>query len=190
MYPPEGGPGGATSLYPAVVSGRRDGARWRCGGIWRRLGGQGSHPKRERAMKDFPMIEEKIRTAFEERAALRDIFQYSPRPIAVTDEKGNFLMINEEAARWSQVDLKDGTQGWDEEFEAFELDGEPIQIEDLPLFHALEGQVRHRRNVVIVGAKGRQLMNISAAPLRRKDGTIKGAILTWDLIETQGGLNE
>jgi PAS domain S-box-containing protein len=119
--------------------------------------------------------------AVEERQALLDlVIEQSGDAVVVTDSRGVIRLFNAEAERQHGVTRQQvSAPEWASTFGLLNLDGEPLPLEETPLYRALEGQpVSNARWLVRRPDGSVRTLCGTASPLHRPDGSPVGAVLT------------
>lgn len=104
--------------------------------------------------------------------------------LAIVDINGNYLCINEALVRINRFKSKEeyfkNMSEYFDHIEAFTLDGNPITVEDLPVWKALRGE--SLLNYELMGRHKDSgetwVVNYSSAPVRDQNGNIIAAVTT------------
>ncbi|WP_324960594.1 PAS domain-containing sensor histidine kinase [Archangium sp.] len=119
--------------------------------------------------------------AVEERQALLDlVIEQSGDAVIVTDSRGVIRLFNAAAERQHGVSRQQvSAPEWASTFGLFCLDGNPLPLEKMPLYRALEGEPMANARWLVRRPDGsvRTLCG-TASPLYRPDGSSAGAVLT------------
>jgi PAS domain S-box-containing protein len=119
--------------------------------------------------------------AVDERQALLDlVIEQSGDAIVMTDERGVIRLFNAEAERQHGVTRQQvAAPEWAATFGLLTLEGEPLPLEETPLYRALGGEPVHNARWLVRRPDGsvRTLCG-TASPLHRPDGSPVGAVLT------------
>ncbi len=132
------------------------------------------------AFTDVTHAVEAREQAEEERDLLRAIFEQSGDGIMVCDAQGVVRGLNPEAARQHGVSRKAvGPAEWASIYGLRTLAGDPMPLEEVPLYRALKGErVEDARWKVRRPDGEERILTGTALPLRRPDGTPAGAVAT------------
>ena len=131
--------------------------------------------------------------AEEQRALLGLLIEQSGDGIIMADENGVIRVFNPEAERQHGARKQDVEAAeWGKTYGLAQLDGQPLSLEQTPLFRALQGEsVREAAWLVKRSGGGARVLTGTATPLRRPDGTRAGAVLiTRDETERRAGEQE
>lgn len=121
-----------------------------------------------------------------ERDLLRALVAQSGDGIIVADATGELRLFNPEAARQHGRSLeKVGPEKWAEAYGIEDEEGQPLPLERMPLWRAIHGETVTNACWVVRRPDGsRRLLVGTATPLRRADGSLRGAmIITRDETE-------
>jgi PAS domain S-box-containing protein len=131
--------------------------------------------------------------AQQERAWLTAIIEQLPGGLIIVEApSGRVLTVNEYARKLLGITDGDSLHGIER---AFRPDGSAYQLEEFPLFRALQGETIAGELLEIAGPEGEHLViNVRAAPVRELQGRITGAVslledvtvrAAWDRAERQ-----
>jgi len=115
----------------------------------------------------------------EQKVLLEAILRQAADGIVAIDAHGNFTFINAAARRMALLDPEDASLQVAEDFwgKAYTPDGMPLPVEKWSLQRALRGEVTVGIESRMVRPDGSHYdVSISAAPLKKSDGTIMGAV--------------
>ena len=112
----------------------------------------------------------------EERALLADLIDQVAEGVVMVDAGGVVRLVNR-AMRDLGVRTGVPAQRWSDEFGLTRADGSPLPLEESTLWQALQGR---SANAVVYqrDGKGARALNARAVPLRRRDGSLRGAVVT------------
>jgi PAS domain S-box-containing protein len=128
-----------------------------------------------------------------ERAWLTAIIEQMPGGLIIVEApSGRVLTVNEYARKLLGITDGDSLRGIER---AFRPDGSAYQLEEFPLFRALQGETIAGELLEIAGPEGEHVViNVRAAPVRELQGRITGAVslledvtvrAAWDRAERQ-----
>lgn len=114
-----------------------------------------------------------------ERDLLKTLVDQSGEGIIVADADGVLRIFNPEASRQHGRPLDEvGAERWTNTYGLEDEDGHPLPLEQTPLWRALHGEPVSNAYWVVRRPDGsRRLLAGTATPLRRPDGTIRGAMV-------------
>ena len=121
-----------------------------------------------------------------EHARLEAIIETVPDIVAIYDKRGRMVQMNEIGRQSRIFDPDMQIRSLEELFkrhEAFTLAGQPVDLADLPMAHALRGETVESQEIRFVNSEGSEcFISISAAPLRNIRGKMDGVVsITRDL---------
>jgi PAS domain S-box-containing protein len=118
--------------------------------------------------------------AEEQRGLLRDIIEQSGDGIVMADARGVLRLINPEAERQHGRPLREvSTERWVELYGLSDEQGQPLPLEQVPLYRALHGEIVRDEILWLRRPDGTRLpISVAARPLRAPDGSITGAVLS------------
>ncbi|HEY0754888.1 MAG TPA: ATP-binding protein [Ktedonobacteraceae bacterium] len=121
-----------------------------------------------------------------EHARLEAIIETVPDIVAIYDKRGRMTHMNEIGRHSRVFDPQMRNRSLEELFRAhqpFTLEGKPVQVDDLPMVHALHGETVEGQEIRFLTGEGNEcFLSISAAPLRNIRGKIDGVVsVTRDL---------
>jgi PAS domain S-box-containing protein len=125
--------------------------------------------------------ERAAREEMETRKRLLDlIIEQSGDAIIMADEKGVLRIFNAEAERQHGVTLREvAAPDWTATYGLLTLNGCPLTLEETPLYRALQGATVSDARWTVQRPDGSlRILNGTASPLRRPDGSLAGAVLT------------
>lgn len=111
---------------------------------------------------------------------LETILASMTAPVMVTDRDQKMVYANEAATRLVRARREIGQplETWVRAANLREMDGSPIRMEDHPLTKSLAGETVTERLLLTDGESGPDtVVSASAAPIRRADGEISGAVV-------------
>jgi PAS domain S-box-containing protein len=108
------------------------------------------------------------------------IIEQSGDAIIMADEQGVLRIFNAEAERQHGVTLREvAAPDWTATYGLLSLDGRPLPLEETPLYRALHGETVSDARWTVHRPDGSvRILNGTASPLRRPDGSLAGAVLT------------
>lgn len=120
--------------------------------------------------------EEALRSSKE---LLELVIERSGDAIIATDERGVILTFNPEAERLHGVPHQPvGCDYWATVYNLFDLEGNPLALERIPLYRALNGELVRNEHWMVKPPSGEPRVLVgTAVPLTRPDRTIAGAVL-------------
>jgi len=121
-----------------------------------------------------------------EHARLEAIIETVPDIVAIYDKRGRVVQMNEIGRQNRIFDPDMRVRSLEEllkRHEAFMLDGQPVDVDNLPTVRALRGETVESQEIRLFTAEDSELfLSISAAPLRNIHGRIDGVVsVTRDL---------
>lgn len=121
-----------------------------------------------------------------EHARLEAIIETVPDIVAIYDKHGRMVQMNEIGRQNRIFDPDMRVRSLEEllkRHEAFTLDGQPVDVDNLPTVRALRGETVESQEIRLFTSEGSELfLSISAAPLRNIHGRIDGVVsVTRDL---------
>lgn len=121
-----------------------------------------------------------------EHARLEAIIETVPDIVAIYDKRGRVVQMNEIGRQNRIFDPDMRVRSLEEllkRHEAFMLDGQPVDVDNLPTVRALRGETVESQEIRLFTSEGSELfLSISAAPLRNIHGRIDGVVsVTRDL---------
>lgn len=121
-----------------------------------------------------------------EHARLEAIIETVPDIVAIYDKRGRMIQMNGIGRRSKIFDPQMKNHSLEELFrvhEAFNLRGQRVEVDDLPMVHALRGETVESHEIRFFTGEGKEyFLSISAAPLRTIRGKIDGVVsVTRDL---------
>ena len=125
--------------------------------------------------------ERAVREEMETRKLLlRLVIEQSGDAIVMADSQGVLRIFNAEAERQHGVSRREvAAPDWTATYGLLSLDGRPLALEETPLYRALQGQLVSDARWKVRRPDGTvRILNGTASPLRRPDGTLTGAVLT------------
>lgn len=121
-----------------------------------------------------------------EHARLEAIIETVPDIVAIYDKRGRVVQMNEIGRQNRIFDPDMRVRSLEEllkRHEAFMLDGQPVDVDNLPTVRALRGETVESQEIRLFTSEDSELfLSISAAPLRNIHGRIDGVVsVTRDL---------
>ncbi len=121
-----------------------------------------------------------------EHARLEAIIETVPDIVSIYDKRGRMVQMNEIGRQSRVFDPEMKIRSLEELFkrhEAFTLDGQPVELDALPMAHALRGETVESQEIrFFADGDSERFLSISAAPLRNIRGRIDGVVsVTRDL---------
>jgi len=121
-----------------------------------------------------------------EHARLEAIIETVPDIVSIYDKRGRMVQMNEIGQQSRVFDPEMKIRSLEELFkrhEAFTLEGQPVELDALPVAHALRGETVESQEIRFFTDGGSErFLSISAAPLRNIRGRIDGVVsVTRDL---------
>jgi PAS domain S-box-containing protein len=111
---------------------------------------------------------------------LRLVIEQSGDAIIVTDERGMLRVFNAEAERQHGVTRQQvAAPEWSATYGLFTLEGQPLVLDATPLYRALHGETVTEARWKVRRPDGSvRILNGTASPVLRPDGTPAGAVLS------------
>ena len=150
------------------------------------------------ALKETEHRLEQTITKLENQNQLMDtVFNSISDGVVVTDEKGNFLLVNPEAEQIIGMGATETPPDkWAEKYGIFQLDKTTPFPAELPLTRVISGEAMDDINVFIRNAERPEgvYVNVSGRPLQSSTGDVRGSVIAFrdvtELKETEVRLEE
>lgn len=110
---------------------------------------------------------------------LEVIIENIPDALAIFDNKGNLVKLNAEARiMYPDLFLKNTVANVHEDYEYFDLENNPIALENLPTRRAMNGEKIRNERLIIKGLGKNQITEINAAPVTDNDNNLLSVVIT------------
>lgn len=128
-------------------------------------------------------LKERIKIIEEQKDQLEAIIENVSDSVYITDSKGNFKKINSKVKKFNPGSNVKFIKNKGLEF--FDMLGNPITYDNLPITRALNGEVSKRKVMLVRRGDEENIIEYSATPIFNQEGNISmGALFCRDITES------
>lgn len=131
------------------------------------------------------LLKERIKIIEEQKEQLEAIIENVSDSVYITDSKGNFKKINSKVKKFNPGTNIKCLKDTYKLLEFFDMLGNPITYDNLPITRALNGEVSKRKVMLVRRGDEENIIEYSATPIFDQEGNISmGALFCRDITES------